>query len=340
LYDFACPIVDSIEGVTHALRSSEYHDRNALYDWVLDVLKLRKPSIQDFSRLNFAYTLLSKRKLQYFVDKGLVDGWQDARFPTIQGILRRGMTVEALRSFIIAQGASKTLTLMEPEKMWATNKKTIDLLIPRYTVIVVDGMVPFTLSGVSAGLEMKSIPRHKKNSGLGNKVVAFGSPIIIEGADAATIAEGEEVTLMDWGNAVVDKIKKDTTGKVVSIEGHLHLEGSVKDTSKKLTWLAESSDNVKVNLVNFDYLITKKKLDENDKLEDFINPNSKKVTPAIGDPNLRLLNKGDKMQLERRGYWICDAGYLKPDQPIVLFDVPDGHTSKSQSVLTEEKKQQ
>lgn len=81
LYDFAAPIVDSIEGVTHALRSNEYHDRNALYEWVLDATEIRKPIIQDFSRLNFTYTLLSKRKLQWFVDKGLVSGWDDPRLP-------------------------------------------------------------------------------------------------------------------------------------------------------------------------------------------------------------------------------------------------------------------
>lgn len=102
-YDFACPYVDAIEGISHALRSSEYHDRNAQYHRIQEDLGVRKVHIYEFSRLNMVYTLLSKRNLRWFVEHGKVDGWDDPRFPTVQGIVRRGLKVEALVQFILEQ---------------------------------------------------------------------------------------------------------------------------------------------------------------------------------------------------------------------------------------------
>lgn len=89
-YDFACPIVDAIEGVTHTLRTMEYHDRDAQFYWFIDALGLRKPYIWEYSRLSMTNTVLSKRKLTWFVEEGLVDGWDDPRMPTVRGVLRRG----------------------------------------------------------------------------------------------------------------------------------------------------------------------------------------------------------------------------------------------------------
>ena len=139
-YDFACPIVDSIEGVTHAMRSSEYHDRNVQYEWVVDCFKLRKPAVIEFSRMNFVYTTLSKRKLNWFVKQNIVSGWNDPRFPTVQGMIRRGLTVAALREFFIKQGFSNAANNMEFDQLWATNKKHIDPIAHRYVAISNEGV--------------------------------------------------------------------------------------------------------------------------------------------------------------------------------------------------------
>lgn len=125
-YDFACPIVDAHEGVTHTLRTTEYHDRDVQFYWLIEALELRRPHIWEYSRLNMTNTVLSKRKLTWFVEEGLVDGWDDPRFPTVRGILRRGMTVDGLKQFIIAQGSSRSVVFMEWDKIWAFNKKVID----------------------------------------------------------------------------------------------------------------------------------------------------------------------------------------------------------------------
>jgi glutamyl-tRNA synthetase len=139
-YDFAAPVVDSAEGITHALRANEYRDRNPQYNWFFDALEIRPVHIFDYSKVNFVYTLLSKRKLKWFVEEGHVSGWDDPRFATIRGIRRRGMTIDALRSYILSQGASQKNIELEWDKIWVTNKKVIDPAAPRFTALVAQDM--------------------------------------------------------------------------------------------------------------------------------------------------------------------------------------------------------
>ncbi|CAM6096286.1 unnamed protein product [Calypogeia fissa] len=323
-YDFACPYVDSIEGVTHALRSSEYHDRNDQYYRILEDMGVRKVHIWDFSRLNMVYTLLSKRKLQWFVDHGWVEGWDDPRFPTVQGIQRRGLKVEALKQFILSQGASKNLNLMEWDKLWTVNKKIIDPVCPRHTAVYTDGKVLFDLSNGPETPFTRVIPRHKKFEGAGKKATLFTKRIWLDQADAAAVSVGEEVTLMDWGNAIVKNVEKDKDGRVLGLGGVLNLAGSVRTTKLKLTWLPESSELVPLSLVDLDHLITKKKLEEGEDFLSVLNPKTRWEVAAVGDSNMRNLKKGEIIQLERKGYFICDIPYFRSSKPIVLIAIPDG----------------
>ncbi|ODV94262.1 hypothetical protein PACTADRAFT_35068 [Pachysolen tannophilus NRRL Y-2460] len=321
-YDFCVPIVDSLEGVTHALRTIEYRDRNAQYDWMLDALHLRKVHIWDFARVNFVRTLLSKRKLQWFVDKGYVGNWDDPRFPTVRGVRRRGMSVEGLWNFVIAQGPSKNIINLDWNVIWATNKKIIDPIAPRHVAVEDKNVVKFHLVDGPTTPVVEQKPKHKKNADLGLKDVIYYKDIILEQADADALEEGEELTLMDWGNAIVEKIEKE--GDVVkSVTGRLNLEGDFKKTSKKLTWLADTPDKVKLDLVDFDHLITKDKLDEGDNFEDFLTPNTEFHTSAFGDLNIRKMKVGDVIQFERKGYFRLDA-IGNNDKPYVFFTIPDG----------------
>lgn len=329
-YDFACPFVDAVEGITHALRSSEYHDRNDQYHWIQTDMGFPKVHLYEFSRVNLVYTLLSKRKLLWFVQNGKVDGWDDPRFPTVQGIVRRGLQVEALIQFMVEQGASKNLNLMEWDKLWAINKKIIDPVCPRHTAVIEHRRVLLTLSNGPEDLFVRVIPKHKKYEAAGEKVTTYSKRIWIEQEDAQCISANEEVTLMDWGNAIINEIEKDQEGFVTKLTGVLHLEGSVKTTKLKLTWLSDTNELVPLSLVDFDYLITKKKLEEDENFVDVVNPCTRMETAALGDSNMRNLKRGDILQLERKGYFRCDVPYIRASKPIVLFAIPDG---KQQPVL-------
>lgn len=217
-YDFACPIVDAIEGVTNALRTTEYNDRDEQYHWIQNALNLRRVHILSYGKINFINTVLSKRKLTWFVENGYVDGWNDARFPTIQGCIRRGMQVESLKNFIISQGASKRVINMEWDKFWSENKKVLEEISPRYMAVTTDRKVLFTVTNVPKEVEGVLINVHPSKPEMGQRVLRRYHEIYLEVDDAQLFAEGEEVTLVRWGNFFIDRIVKDENGTVISLE--------------------------------------------------------------------------------------------------------------------------
>ncbi|KAJ3125980.1 hypothetical protein HK098_007985 [Nowakowskiella sp. JEL0407] len=341
-YDLACPIVDSLEGVTHALRTSEYRDRNIQYQWFIDALELRKVHIWDFSRINFVYTLLSKRKLTWFVEKGRVGGWDDPRFPTVRGIRRRGMTINALREYILMQGASQKDLMLEWDKIWAKNKKEIDPIAPRHTALKREGIVKVRVLDDDCEFKVEDRPKHKKNPDVGMKKTTYSRDLYLEFDDAKDLEVGEEVTFMDWGNVIVKSIKWHPDSTYIGlIEIQLNLSGDFKKTKKKLSWLSRtpesaSPDNTLVPLVllDYDYLINKKKLEEDDSLEEFLTEVSEFKTDAWGDANLRHCKKGDIIQLERKGFYIVDTEF-SDDEPMHLIFIPDGSAESMKSKASE-----
>ncbi|KAJ7219583.1 glutamate-tRNA ligase [Mycena pura] len=330
-YDFACPVVDSLEGVTHALRTNEYRDRNPQYHWMTDALGLRKVNIWDFSRLNFIYTLLSKRKLHWFVDQGAVRGWDDPRFPTVRGIRRRGMTVEALSQFMLAQGPSQAVVSLEWDSIWAMNKKVIDPVAPRHWAILAEKMVPVTITKGPTSPETKVLPKHKKNPDVGEKTTVYTSAILVEQEDALSFEDQEEITLMDWGNAIVRSKTTNAAGDITALVMELHLDGDFRKTKKKITWLSQSTPAhtlTPVVLLDYDYLITKKKLEENDNVADFVTPVTEFRQEALADANVADLVPGDIMQFERKGYYVFDGmGRAGGDGKMEFISIPDGRAA-------------
>lgn len=135
---------------------------------------------------------------------------------------------------------------------------------------------------------------------------------------------------MDWGNAIIRKKEVDSHGHITSIQADLHLEGDFKKTSKKVHWLASSSSAplIPCTLIDYDYLITKKKIEEEDNWEDFINPKTEYRTDVVADNNVAQLKKGEIIQFERKGYYIVDRAYGEGGQESLdCIFIPDGKAS-------------
>jgi glutamyl-tRNA synthetase len=317
--------VDSIEGITHALRSNEYHSSEEQYYWFIEnVPGLNKVYIKDFGRVNFTYTLLSKRKLNHFVKNNLVGSWEDPRFPTIQGVRRRGMRVEALRGFILSD--SKRTVCMDIHELWAKNRQLIDPIIPRYFAVRRENIVTLELDGPPSAQKV-DVFKHRKTKELGTKQITRCKKIYIEQEDAKDLSIKEEITLMDWGNVIITEINKNQDELVISVKAVLHPSGNVKQTDKKLTWLPDdpSVPLVDILLIEYDTLINVPRIPKEDKeWTKFINDPTKFETSAYADPNVRSLKRLDQFQFERIGYFVLDSD---PNDPILHFvQTPDGHT--------------
>lgn len=284
-------MVDSIEGVTHALRTTEYAGRNEHYAWFQDTLDLRHVQLWDFARISFIRTFLSKRKLKQVVDTRVVDSWNDPRMPTVRGILRRGSTVAALRQFRLKQGQNRNVVSMDWTILWAMNLKVIDPAAARHTAVETKNMVRAKIINGPGESYFATQPRHPKQSSMGTKDVLYSSDILLKQADAATFLLGEAITLMKWGNAMVKRIDR-TDDTVVGMELVLNLEGDFRKTDKKVTWLAtdaSKSSLVPAELWEFDYLLTKEMLTKKDtsELEEYLTPKSALCTNAVCEANVR-----------------------------------------------------
>jgi len=327
-YDLACPIVDSLEGVTHALRTTEYDDRNEQYKWIQIMLGLRRNRMHTFARLNFRHTLMSKRNLAWMVEEKLVDGWDDARFPTVRGVIRRGVNLEALRKFIYMQGTSRRIVNMEWGKFWAENKKEIDRYSKRFMAIDTVEHVELTVAngpeeGENAFLSTVLLP---KDPSFGKRLLRIAKKVILEKVDVEGIVVGEEIVLMRWGVVKITKVDGGLDGD------YLH-EGNFKAAKRKVTWLAKVPETFNVTLTEFDNLIIKEKLDDGDDFKKFINPDTLASSTVIGDVGLKSLQKDEIIQLERRGYYRVDQPYMDAKRGLVLFMIPDGK-AKAMSGLT------
>jgi len=266
------------------------------------------------------------QKIIWFINNQKIEGWNDPRVPTVKGILRRGLKVEALRSFVFMQGASKNLNLMQWDALWAINKKILDPTVARFTALLSKDLCSVKILNYANGhlIEYSTKDAHPKNPEVGKKVVSYGPNILLEQVDAASVEKDEKITLMNWGNALVKEITKDSHGIVKSISVELLLADKDFKKTKKFTWIAdEPNSKVSCLLIEIDHLITKDKLEEEDEIEDYLTEITMTKIEAIGDLNLRSLANGTHVQLERKGYYIVDKMYTNQSSPIHLIATPN-----------------
>lgn len=257
---------------------------------------------------------MSKRKLTKLVDEKFVEGWNDPRFPTLRGLWRKGLSTETLIDFALSQGGSKNTATLQWEKLWNLNKIFLDPKVPRYVGFEKKNVVIMSLEGTDEKLVTKQIPKHKKNSSLGNKTTYYTNKIYLNVKDLENVQENEEITLMDWGNAIITKIVKENN-VIKSLNGKLFLAGDVKKTKLKANWLAVCDKLVEFDVCEFSNLLTKDKILPDENFLDYVNPNSKQMKKFIGDPNIASLKVDEQIQLERQGYYRVDSV-----NPLTLFE--------------------
>ena len=327
MYDFAHPIQDALEGVTHSLCSLEYEIHRPLYDWVIENVDLEykpcPPRQIEFARLNMTHTVMSKRHLRSLVERGIVDGWDDPRMPTLCGLRRRGYTAQSILDFIGRIGVSKSNSLVDIRLLESCIREELNEKAPRR--ICVCHPIKLVIDNYPEGkTEYFTLPNHPSDPEAGGREVPFTRELYIDADDFAETPppkffrlkpEGE-VRLMGAYIVKCGTIIKNPDGTVREIHCTADLEtgnGMPSDGRKikgTIHWL--SADYAKdTTLVLYDYLFTLENvadIPEGKTYDDYINPESAvRVEHAKLEPSLAEAVPGDKFQFVRTGYFAVDT---------------------------------
>lgn len=310
-YDFACPILDAQQGVTHAMRSVEYSDRDCQYDWFLFHLNLyhggRYPLVSEYGKLNFTNTVLSKRKLAVLVGEKLVDGWNDPRMPTLRGIIRRGICIQPLLEYIALQLNSKAIVQLTWDKLWHTNRMHLDRTVNRIYGVDSDCIKIKLVGDIPLNVKLSN---HPKDPSFGTRTMPIGDNLLVDASDFSNAAIGTRYTLVGLGNAVV-----------ISVEP-LVLQYDALDknfrTTIKVTWLPDNSTIVAATILTFGHLLSKPKMDVGDNILDCFNTESLSTRTFLLEDSIKNFSCGSVIQIMRKGYFYVS----KIDSEIILHEIP------------------
>ena len=234
-YDFAAPIEDSLDGVTHAFRTKEYELRNELYFAILSDLGLKEPKLIEFSRLEFEGIPVSKRKITPLIEKGLIQRWDDPRLPTLMGLKRRGILPEAIRKFVLSLSITLSETKPSMEILESFNRKIIDPTSLR--LFFVKDPIEIRLDKVDSNIiEIKNHPSME----MGKRTIDVEKIIYISNDDAIKLKIGDTVRLMDLCNIEIKNIDifedKENGGKVITAK---NIGNEIFHNVQKIQWVSK-----------------------------------------------------------------------------------------------------
>ena len=320
MYDFAHPLEDAIEGVTHSICTLEFEDHRPLYDWIVSECEMEStPRQYEFARLNITNTVMSKRKLKQLVDEGIVDGWDDPRMPTIAGLRRKGYTPESIRNFCHEIGVAKNASTVDEQMLEYFLREDLNPTAAR-AMAVLDPLKVVITNYPEGQTELLEIEINPNDENAGKRKVTFSREIYIEREDFMEnppkkyfrLFPGNEVRLIGAYFIKCNEFIKDQNGNVTEI--HCTYDPETKSgsgfTGRKVKgtihWV-DATTSIPAEFRLYEPLI----LDdiEENKGKEFleqINPNSLAIIKGLVEPSVKAAKGNDKYQLVRHGYFNVD----------------------------------
>lgn len=330
MYDFAHPLEDAIEGVTHSLCTTEFEDHRPLYEWVVRECEMEmQPQQIEFGRLNITNTVMSKRKLKQLVDEQHVDGWDDPRLPTISGMRRRGFTAEAIREFVKETGVSKGSGVVDSAMLDHFVREDLKLKAPR-TMGVLRPLKLVITNYPEGEVEWLDAEINPENPDMGTRKIPFSREIYIEQEDFMEeppkkyfrLFPGNEVRLKHAYFVKCEDFIKDEEGNVVEIHctydprtksGSDFNERKVKGT---IHWV-DATHAVPAEFRLYEPLILDSEEEDEEKtFLDYVNEKSLETLNGFIEPNLKDIDVQEKLQFFRHGYFNVDPKHSKPGKPV------------------------
>ncbi|MBR6545393.1 MAG: glutamine--tRNA ligase/YqeY domain fusion protein [Clostridia bacterium] len=326
LYDYAHPIQDELEGITHSLCSIEFENHRPLYDWVIRHIGFEMPPHQyEFARLNVTHTVMSKRYLRQLVETGLVDGWDDPRMPTICGLRRRGYTPSSIFDFVSRAGVAKSYSVVDYELLEHCIREELNATAPRRIAVLKPIRVTVT-NYPEDKTEYFNLPNNPQNPEAGTRALPFSRTLWIDADDFAEVPPpkfhrlkvGGEVRLMGAYIIRCNEIIKNPDGSIAELLCTADLETGCQNPADgrkvkgTIHWLS-AKDAISADVKLFDYLFTIENVSdipEGKGYGDYLNTDSvSTVKGAFLEPTLRDAAPGERFQFVRIGYFVKDTKY-------------------------------